>query len=141
MINIYTGETNLPKDKRFIQDPERCFPSVIITGTRVQREVIQLVDRGKFQDGKYFEDRFGSLMPVDFLCTSTKAIISLEAFPDYVINCTECSDNALRVISLIKDCNVFFRSDIYCLPFIQDVPVMYNGKLWETIGQLNNWLR
>lgn len=46
MINLYIGKENLPKGRKFIFNVEPYFYNVPLTGTRVQREAICLVERG-----------------------------------------------------------------------------------------------
>lgn len=140
MINLYIGKENLPKDRKFIFNVEPYFYNVPFTGTRVQREAIRLVERGQYLDGRHFVDRFGGRVSLSELCTGVKAIFELEGLPDFVVNCSECGDNALALISLIDNCHAFLDYWAVGLPWKQDSPIICNGKYWERISLLNDWL-
>lgn len=140
MINLYIGKENLPKDKHFIFDVEPYFCNVVLTGTFVQREAIRLLDKGGYLDPQYFMDRFYDKTSVNALSTSAKAIIELEGLPNCIVNCSECGDSALELISIIPNCNAFLEEWTVGLPWLQDSPITCNGHYWERISLLNDWL-
>lgn len=139
MLNIYVGKDNLPRDKQFIFDVESIFPGVTITGTNVQRYVISDIEKGEYVDNKRFKDRFGGLLYYTDMSTGSKAIMVVDFFKDYIINCDECGENALGLMSLLDAGNVFLSRRSIGLPWIRDCEVCYNGKCFPRISLLNDW--
>lgn len=140
MVRLYIGEENIPKDKHFINDVEAAFPAVPIVGSDFQRLVIETVDKGKYYNSKQFIDRFGYLLTLDSLSTGSKSMLLLDYARDSVVNLVECGDNALILLSLIKDCSVYLPDRDMAFPFTEDYPVVCNNKEWEGVSQLNDWL-
>lgn len=141
MLNIYIGRDNLPKDKQFIFDIEDVIYLVKITGTEFQRMVLRRVEHGDYYNNELFKDRFGGLLYYNEMSTGSKALFEVESLRDCVINCSECGENALRLLSNLRHGNVFLNDRNEALQWDIDCEVSCNGRVWSKISLLNDYLR
>ncbi len=141
VLNIYIGKENLPKDKRLIFNPDNAIPLVIITGSQFQREVISIIEKGSYYDNKMFTDRFGGNLYYTSMSTGSKALFEVDFLTDYVINCVECGENALELLTHLDHGNVYLEYRDIDLPWDIDCPVCYNGIELPSISCMNDLLR
>lgn len=141
MLHLYIGKENLPKDIDVIWDVDAAILLVDFSGTDFQRRVLSYVEQGAYHDKSRFTDRFGGLVYYSDLSTGSKAVIEVEGIKDRVINCTECGKNALRMLSHLTDGYVFLSGRRSALQWDIDCPVECNGRVWERISLLNDFLR
>lgn len=141
MLNIYIGKESLPEDKKFIFDVESVFLLVKITGSDFQRKVIEEIEHGSYYDNKRFKDRFGGLLYYSNMSTGSKALFEAEYLINDIINISECGENALRMLSYLNNGNVYFDRRDFALPWDIDYPVTCNGRYWERVTLLNDYLR
>ena len=140
MVELFIGVDNIPDTERLIYDIDPVITSVDIEGTPLQRRVLAEVEHGEYFDATRFKDRFGNLLYYSELSTGSKAIIIAEVIPDMIVNFTECGDNALMFISLLDNAKVYLDACPIGLPWERDIPIICNGKLWERISRLNDYL-
>lgn len=137
-INIYIGSENLPKDKVLVFDVEAAILAVKITGNAFQKKVLREVEKGKYKDGKFFIDRFGGQLYYTEMSTGSKALFELEGLPDKIINGAEMGFNALRLVTDIPECSIYFKQRDEALPFYGAKANLYlNGELYEDYSWLN----
>ncbi len=141
MLNIYTSMDSLPKDRKFIFDVDPVINAVKITGNEFQRMVIERIEKGSYHNNAMFKDRFGGLLYYNSMSIGSKALFVVEYYSDWVINCTECGENALRLLSYLKEGNIFISNRMNPLPWDVDYPVTFNGRVWERVSLLNDYLR
>ena len=139
MLNIYVGKENLPKNIIFVFDVEAAFPLVSVTGDELQRKVLSDVEKGTYLNSKRFVDRFGGQLYYSDMSTGSKAVMAVAALTDKIINCDECGENALRLMSLIDEGNIYLSQRSIGLPWCRDCKVSYNGKVFERISLLNDY--
>lgn len=138
MLNIYVGKENLPKDKPFIFDVESAIVLVNITDNEYYRRVLCDVEKGRYFDEKKFVDRFDGQLYYTDMSTGAKAAIEIYGLEDKIINCDECGENALRVMSYAGKGNIYLSRRTIALPWSVDCPIYYNGKYYERISLLND---
>lgn len=140
MLHLYMGEENLPKDIPVIWNVEAAIPLVVFSGTPFQREVLREVEHGEYYDSTRFVDRFGGLLYYTDMSTGSKAVMEVEAIKDRVINCNECGENALCMLSHLTEGHVFLSGRDIGLQWDIDCPIDCNGRVWERISLLNDFL-
>ncbi len=141
MINFYIGEENLPKDKRYIRDPENTILMVKLCGTEFQKRVLAEIENGQYKNSLQWIDRFGSSLYYTDLSTGSKTLFALEGFPEFVIDCDECGENALKMISLLDNCNVYLSHKMFRLDWYEDKEVTCNNMKYRSISNLSTFLR
>lgn len=141
MINIYTSLDNLPKDKKFIFDTDAILPLVNITGSEFQRKVLREIESGEYHDDKRFKDRFGGLLYYTDMSTGSKALFVADCFKERIINFSECGENVIRLISYIDNCNIYIKDRQRPLPWDIDYSVNFDGRYWDRVALLNDYLR
>ena len=137
MLNIYIGKENLPKDKALINDADAAIMLVTVIGTDFQRLVLERVEHGVYKDQRVFTDRFGNNLYYTDMSTGAKALMLVDALHDKVINCAECGENALSMLSHLTAGNVYLPNRTIALPWEVDCPVQCYGRTWERISLLN----
>ena len=138
MLNIYIGKENLPADKKFINDVEAVFLNVDMYGSIFQKNVIEVIDKGRYLDKSKYIDRFGNHLYLSDLSTGSKALLLTEAFPDMIINFDEVGLNAISLLSGIGEGNIFFSSRSDSILYNKDVTL--NG-LGITVYELNSLIK
>ncbi len=141
MINLYIGKDSLPKDKHFVFDSSSVIGAVDCCGTDFQKLVLKEIEKGTYYNKVQFVDRFGVNLYYDCMSMGSKILFGLEGLPDTIINCDECGYNAIKLISLIDNCNCYFSIRNMGIPYVRDCPIMYNGTLYKHISDLNYDLR
>lgn len=142
MISIYTNLDTLPKDKKFIFDADAAILSVEIIGNEFQRRILNKIEHGEYYDSSRFIDRFGISLYYDSMSTGSKALFLIDFYKDSaIINCTECGENALRMLSYINEGNIFIDNRLNPLPWDIDYPVVFNDREWSHVSLLNDYLR
>lgn len=132
MINVYIGEQNLPKDRKFIFDPLPLLSLAKVPDTSFVRKVISDIDRGEYYDDRFFTSRFGGQLWYKDLSAGSSTLLVMYLYPDYVINGIELGTNALAYISLLEECSVYFFQYSKAVEFIRDVPVCVNGHVYAS---------
>lgn len=126
-VNIYLGQENLPKDKKFVFDVESAIYLVNVEGTAFQRKVLMEIEQGSYGDSRRWVDRFGSTLYYSDMSTGAKILFELDAL-DMVINCVEIGNNALGLIQYIEDCHVYLDSNDIIVPYnLCDIKIKVNG--------------
>lgn len=67
-IRIKEGDEN----KKASQNIEGLFSSINLTGNAKEKRVIELIEKGKYNDSASFIDRFGVKLPISELSTGCK---------------------------------------------------------------------
>lgn len=146
-INFYDYDGNSDVDKsKLIDDVDKAFFSVRITGTDKERAVLKEIDRAEYNSSNTFIDRFGVRLPTSDLSTGCKAALVVLHNPDKIVNCIECGNNArdsiIRNCSdgsiLLEDNGVTFR---YGNSQNNSIDVCVDGYKFRDIDSLNSYVR
>lgn len=116
-------------DDDFIVDVHRAFMSVRLTGTKEEREIIRVIEKGEYLDSMSFKDRFGFKLPIEALSSGSRAALCVLNFPDKVIDTRECGLNALGAIMnicnkgsiVVRDAQIKFPNPYFDCEHIIDV--------------------
>ena len=137
MLNIYVGEENLPKDKELIIDIEKFFVSISLRDSDFVRNILKVIEQGKYVDTNVFSDRFERNLWKDCLSTGSKLAIAIYLYPEYVYMCDEIGDNVLPLILNCENVNLYFnRRDIEFNGVFKD-SILVNGNEVESLDELN----
>ena len=97
MLQIFVNKVD-NKEYELINNVESAFLSVKLTGTELERKLIEEIEQGKYNDGESFIDRFGYKIRISELSTGCKAALCVLHFPNKVINLCECGVNARDIV-------------------------------------------
>ena len=54
---------------------EKLFDTIVLKGTPTERKIIELIEKGQWNDGNSFIDRFGYKLRIEELSTGAKAVL------------------------------------------------------------------
>lgn len=125
-------------------DIEGLFKQITVSGTPQEREIIEKIEQGKYNDSNSFIDRFGFKLYLSELSTGCKAALCVVNKPNTPMNLIECGINALDVIiTTCKNGNVIMRDrDITIKDYSDDgkVEVELDGYVFTSVERLNHYL-
>lgn len=138
MVNIYIGKSNIPKDKKYINDADKfCFGGSLRVDDDFTKMILKEIEKGEILSEYLFKDRFGFGLYVHNLSTGTKAILAAKYFPEYVINLTEAGRNVLEFVSELGDANIYLNRVSVNLHKLSN-PICLNGVLYNNLDELND---
>lgn len=139
MLNIYVD--GIPETE-MIMDVEAEFLKVRLSGTREERELISVIEKGEYNDDKSFIDRFGYKLYLSELSTGCKAALCVISFPDKVINLHECGFNARdTIINYCSRGNIFINENgVYIREIKKEIDVKVDSFQFTTIDRLNKYI-
>lgn len=111
MLNIYLSDDKLPSDLKYVFDNETYFGRYEVKDSLENRMIIKHVEQGEYFDSTFFKDRFGGLLYLSLLSTSSKILLNVQNNPDKVFNGDELGVNALNVLTSLSQGNIILRGD------------------------------
>lgn len=143
-LNIYfRGVDKLPP-LEIKEDVVGWFCYIQLDGCDFDKHIIERVERGKYIDSRYFEDRFGRTLPRNCMSSGSKCALLVYHNPDSIINGVEMGRNALR--ELITYCdrgNVLLPAQNFGFSVYDDdvvIDVMCKGKHYTSLDELAEYL-
>lgn len=149
MLHVYLNEKDVPKGTDIIPSNDALFDLNVgrLNVDDTIRAIIKEIDNAEYIGNYKVETRFGIVADMTDLSTGCKAAINVYVFPDKMINCIECGDNALQVIFRLKNGNILCKYAPAYLNMTVQVNVMlhHNGKtrhcktLNDTVDNWGDW--
>lgn len=97
---------------RLKKDSEFEFRKLTVSGTELDRQIIEYIEKGKYKNEVVFTDRFGADLYIDALSTGCKTALLVANKPNEIFNCIECGKNAIAcIIKYCKDGNIAVVGD------------------------------
>lgn len=140
-LNIRIKEDD--ENKKASQNIEDLFSSINLTGSAEEKRVIELIEKGKYNDSVSFIDRFGVKLPITELSTGCKTALCIINNPNIEIDTQECGINAVDVIvSVIRKGNILIQDrDITFVDYDNDnCDVQLDEYKFTSIDRLNYYL-
>lgn len=131
MLSVYIGAENLPKDKKFVKDPQPLASDLNLMLDGYTREVLSEIEQAIPQSENTYIDRFGRGLYSTTLSTSTVILLSVNQFDDYVINGDELGNNAFALLLSADKGSIYFSDGWYDIENIT-LPFILNGKVCNT---------
>lgn len=95
---------------------EKLFDTIVLKGTPTERKIIELIEKGHWNDGNSFIDRFGYKLRIEELSTGAKAVLCVLNCEDIVVDTIECGLNAISaMICFCKSGNILLRINKLCI--------------------------
>lgn len=141
MLTLYVDTIN-DSDLEIIHDVEKAFTQIRLTGTDVEKELIQLIDKGSYNDSNSFIDRWGYKLYLSELSTGCKAALCVISNPDKLVDLIECGNNARDIIiSRCKTGNVLmYDNGITFRKYSDNIQVVLDEYLITTVDRLNYYM-
>lgn len=145
MLRIYLNENRAEiKSDNIIIDVEFEFRTVELKDTPLTRKLLREIEKGQFDTGMTFIDRFGVRLFTSELSTGCKAALLTEYRPDYIIDTVECGFNARD--SIIRNCTkgsviVYNTGRTFSLPEPDICDVCLDGYRFRTVERLNRYIQ
>lgn len=107
MLTIFDRKLPIKSDLPIENDAEKLFATVHLKGTPEEKKLIEVIEKGKWNDEVSFIDRLGFRRFIDDLSTGTKAALSILNRPDVILDTKECGVNAIdAMLCLCKNGNI-----------------------------------
>lgn len=114
MLNLYIGEENVPKGMKIVKinDPYFIIKVGKIRDTAINRKLIEVVEKGKYYNEKYFIGRFSDgIIDCSFLSTGAKTILNMLEFRDKCFDTIECGNNVIQFLfDYVNEGNVLLHT-------------------------------
>lgn len=140
VLKIYTEK---PKDKEDFMEDAECLLFDSVSNTEYSRQVIHEVDKGRYLNGKYFIDRSGAKIPVDFLSTSSKILLGLQSCK-YIVNGDELGINCGNLLLKSKVGRIYIPGGLLRIMFYdmknEMIDVSIDNVYCKTYSDFFNYL-
>lgn len=111
-LNIFTKKQDIPKEMKFVDYNDLFFNSIPLKNDETSRTILSRIDKARFNSSNTFigrDESLGSLNKV-MLSTGCKTLLNIASNPDICFDVVECGQNALEVLPIIHNGNVFWRN-------------------------------
>ena len=145
MLNLYIKPDNgiISSKKEVVADVEKEFKQLKLSGTDVEKMLIEKIEKGTYIDSISFTDRFGYKLYLDNLSNGCKAALCVVNRPDKIIDLVECGHNARDIIiSLLREGNVLIEdsSITFSSMYGQNIDVRVDNYRFSSIDRLNKYV-
>ena len=131
-LTVYHTKKEVPQSLTIVRNNDIFFEmNTNIPNTEVAHEILATVDKAKYVSEKTFEGRtkeWGALFK-NYLSTGTKTLLNILSNPDKCFDIVECGNNALELLSRIKDGYVLWEY-IVVFPDEEEIScdILYKGN-------------
>lgn len=136
-LKIFTDKNKIVG--KYIHNVEPYIMECGIVDNTFNREVIEKVEQGRYKSKSQIYDRFGQILPVDFISTSSKALIVTKEYPTYVFNFEEVGTNVGKVLKNITEGSVYIPPNILRVYEFgyedSNVDIELDGKNFKTLSE------
>ena len=110
-LRIYTDKKEIPPNIKFVDYNDMFFNGGILQSDKISKLVMQKIDGAEYGTENTFIGRDKSLgkLNKEHLSTGCKTLLNIVANPDKCFDVIECGPNALQLLPLIKDGNIYWN--------------------------------
>lgn len=141
-LKLYFNTDEAIKQFNIESDVETLFSRTKLHGSDIEKELISVIENGKYESQNSFIDRFGYKLPISFLSTGCKAALCIVNNPDKPISLIECGHNAID--SILAKCTngAVIDTPHYSAVYSGDntIDVEMDGRKFNSIKTLNNYI-
>lgn len=132
MLTIYTDLAELNKEgKKLIRVNDLFFNmETNLEDSEIVRRILKTIDKAEYNSDLTFIGRTKSLgaLNKNMLSTGTKTLLNILKHPDKCFDVCECGNNALSLLPLIKEGNVYWECPAVSYSGNGECDIYYNGK-------------
>lgn len=145
MLNIFFKEDNLDiPEEKIIRDVEREFEKIKLTGSEIEKILLEKIEEARYESEIAFIDRFGFKLYTSELSTGCKAALCVLYNQDKIVDLIECGLNARdAIIAYIPAGNILIRDNgvtIQSVDVTNDISVKTNEFEFSSIRELNRYI-
>ena len=141
MLNIKISD-NIGQEENTNIETE--FMKVNLMDSVINRKIIELIEKGTYNDNVSFIDRYGFKLYTSELSTGCKAALCVANNPNEVYNIKECGYNAQDVIiTILKEGNIIIPArDMKIKDYSEDgkIEVQLDGYKFTSVKRLNKYI-
>lgn len=109
-LNIYSRREDVPKGMKIVDCNDGYFLKTLVTDSDFSRNVISVIDGGRYKDTDKFYSRDGEdVVNLSNLSTGSKTLLNVYYNPDKCFNIIECGNNARCLLPQIKNGNILWE--------------------------------
>lgn len=141
-LNLYLRPEDCPV--KIIDSNDAYFDLYTkLKNTSLIQYILQNVDDAKYCTSSSFTSAgYGGIsVPISCLSTGTKTLLNIIEHPDECFSLSECGQNALRVLPVIKDGNAFCPDLGVALRENSDCDILCDGIRYTKFLDLLNYVR
>lgn len=112
-LKIYRTKDEIPNGIRFVNSNDAYFNGhTQLNGSELESEILRCIDKARYNSAFTFIGRDVNLgaLNIQQLSTGTKTLLNILSNPDVCFNVVECGSNALRLLPLVKDGHILWRT-------------------------------
>lgn len=143
MLNIFLKDNIETFNKEVVSDVEKEFSKIKLKGTEIDKELIEKIEQGKYENSTSFIDRFGYKLHYDDMSTGCKAALCVANSPEKIIDIIECGNNARDIIiALCKTGNILLEDNGQTIStqYGDRIDVKLDGYRFTSIDRLNKYI-
>lgn len=139
---VFREEIDSLDNSVLINDVEKEFATICLTGSKEELDILEYVEKAKFDSPYSFIDRFGYKLSTSLLSTGSKSALVVLHNPDKIVDLLECGYNARDAI--INFCSngtiIISDSSITIVKLREKVDIILDGYKFTDINELNYYI-
>lgn len=140
MLTIFVDTV---ENDKVIRDVEEQFAKIKLTGSKIERELINKIEKATYNDEYSYIDRFGYKLYNTELSTGCKAALCVVNCPELIIDLIECGVNARDIIiGLCKEGKVLIQENGVTIVkyFNEPIDVKIDNYRITSVDRLNKYI-
>lgn len=143
MLSVFIKDSNEKLNGEVVTDVEKEFSKIRLTGKRIEKILIEKIEKGKYNDANSYIDRFGYKLYYSDMSNGCKAALCVVNLPDKIIDLAECGNNARDIIiSFCKTGNILIEDNGLTISaqYNNDIDVKIDKYRFSDIDRLNKYI-
>lgn len=132
MLTVYTNKQQIANDgKKLIRVNDLFFNTETnLSNTEITKKILKTIDKAEYNSEFTFIGRTKALgaLNKNMLSTGTKTLLNILEHPDLCFDVCECSNNALCMLPLIREGNIYWRYPAAAYSADIECDILYNGE-------------
>lgn len=140
MLTIFVDTV---ENDKVIRDVEEQFAKIKLTGSKIERELINKIEKATYNDEYSYIDRFGYKLYNTELSTGCKVALCVVNCPELIIDLIECGVNARDIIiGLCKEGKVLIQENGVTIVkyFNEPIDVKIDNYRITSVDRLNKYI-
>ncbi len=143
MLSVFIKNGDEKLSGEVVTDVEKEFSKLRVTGKKIEKILIEKIEKGKYNDVNSYIDRFGYKLYYNDISNGCKAALCVVNFTDKIIDLAECGNNARDIIiSFCKTGNILIEDNGIAIStqYNKDIDVRIDKYRFFDIDRLNKYI-
>jgi hypothetical protein len=130
-LKIYTNIDDIPT--RYIKGNDDFFGATLLDDSEFTSFVLWTIEKAKYNSPFTFISRNEALGALNKEClsTGTKTLLNIVAHPDVCFDVCQCGSNALELLPLIHEGNVYWRMPLLMYQGNPTCDILWNKRHYD----------